>query len=156
MMRGDAHDRVHGIGLGVMSACLAGAVVGGGLSVAEAAALWCGYAAGRALTPDLDLARSRAQRALRVLLPLRILGLAYARVFKHRGISHWPVVGTLTRVLWFATPFLALALLLGAELHVSSDALRILTLGFMGLSAADLLHIATDLMTRRRSRIKAR
>lgn len=40
--------------------------------------------------------------------PFRILFWAYARMLPHRGISHMPVVGTLTRVLYVGIVGLAI------------------------------------------------
>lgn len=34
----------------------------------------------------------------------RFITYPYRVAFKHRGISHWPVIGTLTRVLYFIVP----------------------------------------------------
>jgi uncharacterized metal-binding protein len=50
------------------------------------------------LHPDLDLARNVRLLSLKGLLtfPFR----PYSYLFRHRGISHMPVVGTLTRILW--------------------------------------------------------
>lgn len=60
------------------------------------------------LSPDLDLARSSPQNRWGAL---RVLWIPYARLFKHRGWSHHPLIGTLTRIfylgLWF-TLFLAI------------------------------------------------
>lgn len=30
----------------------------------------------------------------------------YSRAFKHRGISHWPIIGTCTRLAYLSVPFL--------------------------------------------------
>ena len=150
-MDGEGHDKLHALGWCVVTVGLAVGVLRGELDAAGALAVWAGYAAGRVLTPDLDLARSRAQRALRPVLPLRALGLAYARLFRHRGLSHWPIVGTLTRALWFMLPFAACAALLFG-FHFSFPSLRLIALGFVGLCLADILHIAADVVTTRRWR----
>lgn len=52
-----------------------------------------GILTGLAITPDLDLAEAFDDEASWSL---------YGVLFKHRGISHWPVIGTLTRVVYLA------------------------------------------------------
>ena len=81
-----------------------------------------GVLAGVLLHPDLDQGRT-----------------PYGMVRKHRGLSHWPVVGTLDRLLWFAGP--ALALWLAAGRAVDWDGLMWVA---VGLALADLLHVALD------------
>ena len=49
------------------------------------------------LSPDMDLAQSDPMSNWGLF---RFLWRPYAHLFKHRGISHMPVVGTLTRVLY--------------------------------------------------------
>jgi len=51
------------------------------------------------LSPDLDLARSDASRRWRAA---RYLWLPYAALFRHRGISHSPLLGPLTRLLYLS------------------------------------------------------
>ena len=49
------------------------------------------------LSPDMDLNTSDPMKNWGVL---RLLWRPYAQVFKHRGLSHMPIVGTLTRVFY--------------------------------------------------------
>ena len=49
------------------------------------------------LSPDLDLSNSTSSADWGIL---EILFLPYSKSFHHRGISHMPVVGTLTRYLY--------------------------------------------------------
>ncbi len=51
------------------------------------------------LTPDLDLTRSRPAHRWGLL---RLLWLPYAWLFPHRGLSHRPFLGALTRLLYLA------------------------------------------------------
>ena len=51
------------------------------------------------LSPDLDLARSDPARRWR---GARFLWRPYAALFRHRGISHSPLFGPLTRILYLA------------------------------------------------------
>lgn len=51
------------------------------------------------LSPDLDLAHSAASRRWR---GARFLWRPYAALFRHRGLSHAPLAGPLTRLLYLA------------------------------------------------------
>jgi uncharacterized metal-binding protein len=53
------------------------------------------------LHPDLDLARETKLFSLKGLLALPFW--PYSLLFHHRGISHWPIIGTLTRLAYAAT-----------------------------------------------------
>ena len=56
----------------------------------------------------------------------------YGKFRKHRGLSHWPIIGTLDRILWFCWPL--------ALLDVDW------TLIVAGLILSDLLHIGLDVL----------
>lgn len=67
---------------------------------------------GYLLSPDLDV-----NGANNCLKRWQIAGLGwywwpYRVLFKHRGISHWPVAGSLTRVAWLVIPPLYIRVLL--------------------------------------------
>ncbi|MFN4294622.1 MAG: DUF2227 family putative metal-binding protein [Thermoflexales bacterium] len=138
-MNGAQHDRVHRLGWLSLTASLSFVAAQGMLPVVDALAMWCGYGVGAALTPDLDLARSRGQSLLRRFPPAYLLAQAYAKAFAHRGVSHWPFIGTLTRFLWFFGPPACAFALLGGSLD-----LRLALMAFVGLCVADLLHIVCD------------
>jgi len=70
-----------------------------------------------------------------------------SRWLKHRGLSHLPVLGTFTRVLWFWGP--ALAAIAWANLYVDHLLLAWL---FLGLCMADFTHIYRDLTTGKNGR----
>jgi uncharacterized metal-binding protein len=88
------------------------ALAGGLLVVDPIVALGC--ACGMALTPDLDQEglSSFEQGLIRRTWGLGFLWCLatypYARLFRHRGISHWPLIGTLTRLIYFGGPLLGL------------------------------------------------
>ncbi|MDE3048256.1 MAG: DUF2227 family putative metal-binding protein, partial [Verrucomicrobiota bacterium] len=84
------------------------------------------------LHPDLDIAYKIKLFSLKGLLTLPFRPYSY--LFRHRGISHMPVVGTLTRVLWLS---LLLWLFCGLTLPPLWFALA-------GLAVADLFHILLD------------
>jgi uncharacterized metal-binding protein len=65
-----------------------------------------GQLAGLTMTPDMDVDRgNRTDTLVRAVAPpLEVLWDAYwwpyRKLFKHRGVSHTPIFGTLTRVLY--------------------------------------------------------
>ena len=118
-----------------------------------------GHALGIIIGPDLDLrARTRAERLLqRVALltwPLIVMSSLYARVFGsgrwpfvHRGISHWPIVGTATRWLWFGWPVVGVMMLTGNAAALESLIPALLWV-FTGNCLADLVHVLADAIHR--------
>ncbi len=99
------------------------------------------------LSPDLDLERSSAAYRWR---KARVLWKPYAALFRHRGISHSPVWGPLTRILYLG----GLAALGWALLNAATrappprslpweSALPILA----GVYLPHLLHVALDRVT---------
>jgi len=88
----------------------------------DAALVAAGVLGGIVLSPDLDQSDT-----------------PYGWTHRHRGISHWPVVGTLERALWFAGPAVGAWLWTGRVLDWAA-----LILLFAGLCAADGLHIILD------------
>lgn len=56
------------------------------------------------MCPDADVADKIKLLSIRgiMTLPFR----PYSRLFAHRGISHWLVIGTATRVIWLASLFI--------------------------------------------------
>ncbi len=104
------------------------------------------------LSPDMDLARSDPMRNWGLL---HFVWRPYVQMFKHRGVSHMPVVGTLTRVLYL----LAVVYILSAVATVCFDlgwkmSIRDLRhvdwtgvgWALCGLCLPDLLHILADRM----------
>ena len=96
------------------------------------------------INPDQDIARRTfAERRGLWGLFLYIWTLPYGILFKHRGISHEHIIGTITRVLimglWI--PPLVMYLSIGFDwvpvAHYSGWV-------FLGLTVADSMHIAAD------------
>ena len=85
-----------------------------------AAGCWLGIL----LHPDLDLSET-----------------PYGKIRKHRGLSHWPIIGTVDRLLWFCWPLLLIM-----------DLEPLVWVG-VGLALSDLLHIGLDLLDKRLVRI---
>lgn len=86
------------------------------------------------LHPDLDIAYKIKLFSLKgfLTLPFR----PYSYLFRHRGISHMPVIGTLSRVLWL---WMICWLFFGWALPPIWFALG-------GLAASDLFHILLDIL----------
>jgi len=97
------------IGLAAAAATTGQYVVAGGC--------WLGIL----LHPDLDQSRT-----------------LYGEFRKHRGLSHWPVVGTLDRLLWFCGPLLL-------ALWPTLDWGILLPI-VVGLVLSDTLHIGLDVL----------
>lgn len=120
------------------------------LSTTQSLAIGAGYILGFIITPDLDLPHAAPHRLIRRAFP--IIGHAlslylklYARLintgkrpFVHRGISHYPIIGTLTRVAWLCLP---LAIISPNTLIALAPTIAFVAIG---LAIADLVHIATD------------
>jgi len=97
------------------------------------------------LSPDLDLADSRANRRWGVL---RWIWYPYALVFRHRRLSHHLLLGPLSRVGYLAAVGLAMALVAfalvdasGARFRLSA---RILVPVCLGLYLPNVEHILAD------------
>ena len=102
------------------------------------------------MNPDLDLANQISLFSLRGLLTLPFR--SYARIFSHRGLSHHPLFGSLTRIgwlfIWGALIFLIIyqtlpshATLLKFYKHYQSYILY----AFAAICCADWCHLLLDL-----------
>lgn len=105
-----AANVVGGVGLLIVTAWYAPAQ----LSPVAAGALL-----GTLITPDADLESTTHSEALLRSIPLvgilfQIFWYPYALLHRHRGVSHWPLIGTTSRVLYsLALTYLGAALLTG-------------------------------------------
>ena len=89
-----------------------------------------GMLSGVFLTPDLDLAESRFG-----------IWTLYGKLFKHRGISHVPVIGTLTRLVYILWIPLLIMVIYRVSFDVPWNTVGLL---FIGLCIADTLHVTLD------------
>lgn len=100
--------------------------------------------------PDLDLAHQIKLKSVRGILssPFRL----YSKLFKHRGLSHVPVLGTLTRIFFILVLSLILYILCTfnfsciksiSSLYVTHKAFFLF--GFLGAATSDIFHIALDI-----------
>ena len=107
------------------------------------------------LSPDLDLRENQSKKNWGLL---RYLWGPYAGLFKHRGISHTPFLGTLTRLIYLLVAvYVVLAVLnalfdlnlgLSPRSLVATDRQLALT-ALSGICTPDLLHVLTDKVSRR-------
>jgi uncharacterized metal-binding protein len=105
------------------------------------------------MNPDLDLVHKIKLFSLRGLfsLPFR----AYSTIFKHRGISHLPLLGSLTRLVWLLGIALLIFFLIYQTLpskaglaYYWSHYKCFFIYGFAGVVLADLCHLLLDLKLR--------
>jgi uncharacterized metal-binding protein len=104
------------------------------------------------MNPDLDIANKIKLLSFRGLLtfPFR----TYSFIFRHRGISHTFLIGSITRILWL-TAFLYLALFfLKKPLFNKEDIISLVKsdyflYGFFAIVAADFCHLLLDLKIKR-------
>ncbi|MGB9757862.1 MAG: DUF2227 family putative metal-binding protein [Candidatus Bipolaricaulaceae bacterium] len=94
------------------------------------------------LSPDLDLWGSRATRRWGIL---RFLWRPYSFLFRHRGLSHHPVLGPLSRFLYLGIWLALLGLLLwGLGFSLPRFPLSWLLPALVGLWLPQLFHILLD------------
>ncbi|MBP9840808.1 MAG: DUF2227 family putative metal-binding protein [Simkaniaceae bacterium] len=101
------------------------------------------------MSPDVDLASKNKLLSLKGILTLPFH--LYARLFSHRGLSHMPVIGTLTRLLYLFFLFLIIYTLyyetapsfskIHAFIHSYSS---LFFSGFLGACIADIAHEGLD------------
>lgn len=96
--------------------------------------LWVvfGMLLGIFITPDLDLAERKPG-----------LWTLYGRAFKHRGYSHTPVIGTLTR-LFYMSPVLCMIVLIVISNNLFTINWMYVAFAILGLILADTLHTIMD------------
>jgi uncharacterized metal-binding protein len=102
------------------------------------------------LSPDLDLKDNVSAKNWGLL---RLFWRPYAALFRHRGLSHAPIVGTLTRILYMAVVIYVVVAAANAmfdmkirmslhDLQAANWSLALTALA--GVCAPDLLHVLTD------------
>lgn len=95
------------------------------------------------LHPDLDLARNVRLFSWKGLftLPFR----PYSYLFRHRGISHIPVIGTITRIVWLIIFFGALFYCLDwAFPNLANWNTSATWFAIGGIATADFFHVLLD------------
>jgi len=108
------------------------------------------------LSPDLDLKENVSARNWGLF---RLFWRPYAALFRHRGVSHVPFLGTLTRILYMAVVVYVIVaaanVLLDMNIRMSLRDLRKADwnqalVGLVGVCTPDLLHVLTDLAFKKR------
>ncbi len=101
------------------------------------------------MSPDLDYANKINSWSLRGFLSIPFL--SYAKIFRHRGLSHSILFGTMTRILWLAGHALLFLFLFyhikptpQALLSYLSSFQMYFIYGFSGLFLSDATHIIVD------------
>lgn len=126
-------------------------LVMGLLDVMMGPAIATGYLMGYFIDPDLDQL-SMTEGEGRILKNFKIFGaiflgvwLPYAYLFKHRGISHYPILGTLTRWGYLSTVFL---LVLRPPMEKVLEGIITYPMAwlgiFCGMAIADTIHSGAD------------
>ncbi|WP_373541140.1 DUF2227 family putative metal-binding protein [Chamaesiphon sp.] len=94
------------------------------------------------MSPDIDLKQSRPSQRLSILSPL---WKPYRKASGHRGFSHVPVVGTLSRMIYIAIPAIFWALIVSYNptnfLWQNRENLAAI---FLGLEASCFVHLIMD------------
>lgn len=109
-----------------------------------------GCAVGVFLSPDLDLAGRTVSEALLWKLhpligfPFQAFWLPYSWLFTHRGVSHWPLIGTATRLAYVAVWAAGLRLLLARPAIPAFWEWPWVWAAVAGLCVSDLAHWALD------------
>ncbi len=97
------------------------------------------------MSPDVDIYRSGPVRRWRWL---SILWLPYSLLFSHRGLSHVPLIGTLTRIAYLGVVALIISLIVVRDTGVIEVWLRAhryeLFWVAAGMFVADTLHSLLD------------
>ena len=109
------------------------------------------------LSPDLDLARSRASRRWGIG---RWLWIPYALCFRHRQLSHHPIFGPATRILYLAAVGgaigVAVILVLGRPLRLTIPSVEAIAGALVGLYIPNLTHVVADRIVSRWRRRRRR
>ena len=97
------------------------------------------------LNPDVDLPQSDVSQRWG---PLRLLWWPYAKIFRHRGISHSILFGPLTRVVYLgilaAALWGALYLTLGVRVGWRLPPPKTVAAFFAGIYLSNFLHVLLD------------
>lgn len=99
------------------------------------------------MSPDVDLANKIKLFSIKGLLTLPFRG--YSKIFKHRGLSHSIILGSITRIVWLGAFFYLVLFLLNKPLLNKKEVVSILKsdyflYGFTAIILADFCHILLD------------
>lgn len=79
----------------------------------------------------------------------RCFWLPYALAHKHRGSSHWPILGTVVRILYVSIPFVITGVYFNIDLSQFPPAVwPFLAWAAVGVCVSDVAHIIMDTLAR--------
>lgn len=129
-------------------ATLAGATISSatmtavGFPASETIAMTLGFLVTFFINPDLDLNRRFPKQQPHKWL-WWVFWYPYSRLLAHRSVfSHFPVVGTLTRVGYVATFVTVIIVFINAQISVPDAAIYIIA----GMCLSDLVHFVMDMI----------
>ncbi|EKE20870.1 MAG: hypothetical protein ACD_7C00455G0004 [uncultured bacterium] len=99
------------------------------------------------MNPDVDLANKIKLFSLKGILTLPFRG--YSLIFKHRGLSHSILFGSLTRIVWLGSFFYLILFILNKPLFNKRELISLLKSSYFiyGIAAvilADICHLILD------------
>lgn len=100
------------------------------------------------MNPDMDIANKIKLFSIKGILTLPFRGYSY--VFRHRGISHWIILGSITRILWLSGFLYLIILLLNKPLLHQKEVFLLINsdyflYGFLAIVASDASHLILDI-----------
>jgi len=102
-----------------------------------AIAMGVGCAVGLVIHPDVDQCEYNCRGFKKTVFWL------YGKLFHHRGISHWPLIGTLSRLIYLGWPFALFYLAIGHP-YLPGPA-KVFVWVALGLALSDLGHCILDI-----------
>jgi len=98
------------------------------------------------MNPDLDLVNEIKLFSIRGILTLPFRG--YSLLFRHRGLSHSFILGSITRILWLGSIFFIILFFLDKSYKLEDIILilksNLFKIGFLAIILADLAHLMLD------------
>jgi uncharacterized metal-binding protein len=92
-------------------------------------------------SPDIDLRQSLPSKRLGIL---SILWKPYRKLSGHRGFSHAPIIGTLSRMFYIAIPAIAWGMITKYSFHQLWNHREVLAALFIGLETSAWVHLIMD------------
>lgn len=103
------------------------------------------------MNPDMDIANKIKLFSLKGFLTLPFRG--YSLIFRHRGMSHWFIIGSITRILWLSAFFYLILFIINKPIFNKKEIFSLLKTsyflyGFLGIVIADFCHLILDFKKR--------
>lgn len=112
-----------------------------------------GVLAGILIGPDLDVDGGNYSMAVIRRTPLigRMLAIMwrafwwpYSKLASHRGFSHWPLIGTIGRLIYIAIPVFILTAAVNTTVFIPTWVGELAPFFVAGMTISDLIHIIMD------------